>query len=159
MFVRELPRYPPQDRNKLGKTGAWISHSYNCPGGLGQGNSSGVERTRPAGRYLESRIHLTGSGEERGARMVSSQVCGLGAQCNPFAYTRCLNGFHLVFIVMSIGFTDDSHQGGKQQGEMLVSGEDDQFSSDPMQGEDRCPRSPYFLGARKRSHTVSKWLG
>ena len=91
--------------------------------------------------------------------MVSSQVCGLGVQCNPFEYTRCHNGFHLVFIVMSIGFTGDSHQGGKQQGEILVSGEDDKFSSDPVQGEDRCPRSTYFLGARKRSHRVSKWLG
>lgn len=62
-------------------------------------------------------------------------------------------------LVMSIGFTGDSHHHGKQQGEMLVSGEDDKFSSDPLQGEDRCPCSPYFLGARKRSHRVSKWLG
>lgn len=71
----------------------------------------------------------------------------------------CLNSFHLVFIGLSIDFTGDSHQGGDQQGEMLISGEDDKFSSDPLQGEDRCPHSPYFLGARKRSHRVSKWLG
>lgn len=71
---KRTPPHPPQGRNKLGKTEAWISHSYNRLGGLGQGNSSGVERTRPAGRYLESRIHLTRSGEEGGARMVSSHV-------------------------------------------------------------------------------------